>query len=50
MMLTAVTGAVAAGEETIAAVGHGDLPPTPAVSVTARLEGAPLAAGTRNMS
>jgi hypothetical protein len=49
-MLTAVMDAAAAGEEAIAAAGHDDLPPAPAVSVTTGLEGTPLAAGRRNMS
>jgi hypothetical protein len=33
-MLTAVLDAAAAGDEAIAAAGHDDLPPAPAMSVT----------------
>ena len=50
MMLTAVMDAAAAGEEAIAAAGHDDFPPAPAVSVTTGLKGAALAARRRNMS
>jgi hypothetical protein len=49
-MLTAVLDVAAAGAETIAAAGHDDLPPAPAVSVTTGPKGASLAAGRRNMS
>jgi hypothetical protein len=50
MMLTAVLDAATSGEEAIAAAGHDDLPPTPAVSLTTGLKGAPLAAWRRSMS